>query len=137
MDDAAGVFEFVGVEVCGFDGGVFGVSGLGVGALGHPWAFGFGGVLLFFFLGAFLFFIFLVWIGRSFRGFCLWVFWVDLFFSLVRSMRFRFWTWQSASYDVGEPVAETAWGGIDGGVGAVDGDAFEGEAEEGLLLRVC
>ena len=51
-------------------------------------------------------------------------------------MGFWFRTWECARHDVGEPVAETTWRGIDGCVGIVDADAFEGESEEGLLLRV-
>jgi hypothetical protein len=39
--------------------------------------------------------------------------------------------------DGGEPVVETAWGGIDGGVRTVDADAFLGETEERVLLGVC
>ena len=38
--------------------------------------------------------------------------------------------------DVGQPGVYAAGAGVKGGVGAVDGDAGAGEAEEGRLLGV-
>lgn len=38
--------------------------------------------------------------------------------------------------DVGEPCVQSVWGGVDGRVRAVDGDAGFGEVEEGCLLGV-
>lgn len=38
---------------------------------------------------------------------------------------------------VGEEIVQAAWCGVYSCVGGVDGDAFLGEAEEGLLLSVA
>ncbi len=62
---------------------------------------------------------------------------MDFFFALVCGTGFGFWFWEGARDDVGEPVTQATGCSINGCMGRINGDAFEGEAEEGLLLGVC
>lgn len=41
-----------------------------------------------------------------------------------------------AGNDVAEPIRHSAWNGIDGSMRAVDRDAFQGKAEQRLLLWI-
>ena len=136
MEDATGVVDSGGGE-SGWGGGLGGgVGWFGVGSLEDVGAGGAGGEFGTFFFGLGGVVVGgLVWVGRGFFGDGGGG--VDFFFALVRGAGFGLGVGEGAGYDVGEPVTQTTGRGVDGGMGRVDGYAFEGEAEEGLLLCVC
>ena len=139
MDYAAGMRDVGGCEGGGTQGGRGGVGRFGVAALHHlSWA---AGRRRFWLFVLFLIGLFCCGRGRFVNGgfggavglgFGWGVVWLDLI------CRMRFWLRlrQCACDDVCEPVTYATWSCIDGSMRAVYADAFEGEAEERLLLSV-